>query len=444
MTNRRWIVSFALDLLLVSSFVAANRYQLRGRFDGESWNPQSPLSLATGSEASHQGIRRLLETGEMPNITETEPLSCLAVNGRISCTLAFAVNDPGTNDSSEMSVTTNCPGTDVDNFNLREAEGCFCQAQVSRDNTNGDACLCSICNDDRSEALVSVDCTPFGATVIDSCGSLDCNYGCNGNCISSCPAEAAQDPECPFCFVTESPSTTPTSSSPPTKSEAPSSMPSTQPTLSVPPSSKPTISVAPSLLPSISPSALPSGNPTISSQPTQSQSPSLTPSFNPSESPSVQPTLSQAPSVRPTLSQNPSSAPSKSPSSRPTISESPTPLETNVLLGLMSVPTTLGLTDPEELVDTLTSYLLQELQVLFPSLKRLNLVTIQDVDSYDIVSLATFSGGTAPSLEELLEAQNAALANEEKLVEFAPAAVDDFVVAVDVEGPAPLGKADYS
>lgn len=208
MTNRRWIVSFALDLLLVSSFVAANRYQLRGRFDGESWNPQSPLSLATGSEASHQGIRRLLETGEMPNITETEPLSCLAVNGRISCTLAFAVNDPGTNDSSEMSVTTNCPGTDVDNFNLREAEGCFCQAQVSRDNTNGDACLCSICNDDRSEALVSVDCTPFGATVIDSCGSLDCNYGCNGNCISSCPAEAAQDPECPFCFVTESPSTT--------------------------------------------------------------------------------------------------------------------------------------------------------------------------------------------------------------------------------------------
>lgn len=110
----------------------------------------------------------------------------------------------------------------------------------------------------------------------------------------------------------------------------------------------------------------------------------------------------------------------------------------------MSVPTTLGLTDPEELVDTLTSYLLQELQVLFPSLKRLNLVTIQDVDSYDIVSLATFSGGTAPSLEELLEAQNAALANEAKLVEFAPAAVDDFVVAVDVEGPAPLGKADYS
>jgi len=94
---------------------------------------------------------------------------------------------------------------------------------------------------------------------------------------------------------------------------------------------------------------------------------------------------------------------------------------------------------------TLNQYLTQELQEKFPSLLKLRFAVYEDdTGAIDMLPLATFSGLSHPPQDELIQAQNAALANSEKLLEFAQSDVDNILSSgIEIEVAAPVGVASY-
>ena len=99
---------------------------------------------------------------------------------------------------SEFITTVECEGGNE--TDIREAMSCSCSAQVKDQAGQPKNCTCSVCASGFGLNPISIQCQDD--FLVAECSSMDCDFTCNGTCISDCENS---DEKCEVCAAPPSP-----------------------------------------------------------------------------------------------------------------------------------------------------------------------------------------------------------------------------------------------
>jgi hypothetical protein len=162
-----------------------------------------------GNQMQRYPFRQLqIETGDRPDVNAStdkcyfgggntgEARFTCEVNNRVNAEFTDTANNPnGTAVYTDLYFKVNCLFDSQIRFDYRRSQGCQCSAQVVPANGTAKSCSCDVCPLNFGPSGFSIDCnftadnTPQTANdtfVVNTCTSLDCDFGCNGTCRLDC------------------------------------------------------------------------------------------------------------------------------------------------------------------------------------------------------------------------------------------------------------------